>query len=140
MVVVKGPSRTQWWYLEAHHKEPLATGPCRPWCDQPGSRPALANADVGGLGEAGGLGGLGDVAWLDVAGAAGLGREDPDDTAVGERRDRVDERVDQIAVVVAPPEQHGVHHVVGVLVEQLVAVAQFLDRGAKVVVDVLVPA
>ena len=51
----------------------------------------------------------------------------------------VDERVDQIAVALAPPQQHQIDDVVGVFVEQLVA-APLLDGIPYGLVDVLVPA
>ncbi len=65
--------------------------------------------------------------------------EHPDDAVIGQRRDRVHQPVDEVAVVVAPPQQHHVDDLVGVLVEQLAA-ARVLDIGPDVVVDVVVPA
>ena len=52
---------------------------------------------------------------------ARLRGEHPDDPVVGQRTDRVDERIRQIAVALAPPQQHQIDDVVGVLVEQIVA-------------------
>ena len=68
--------------------------------------------------QAGGGRGVADVARLDVPGPAGLGGQQPDHAAVAEGDQRVDQRVDQVAVVVAPPQQHGVDDVVVVLVDQ----------------------
>mgnify|MGYP000589600054 CR=1 FL=1 len=44
----------------------------------------------------------------------------------------------QVAVVIAPPQQHDVHDFVGILVEKLSA-ARIFDVSADVVVGVLVP-
>ena len=55
-----------------------------------------------------------------------------------ERAQRVDERVDQVAVAVAPPQQDRVHDVVVVLVDQGAA-RRLLDRDPQGVVAVLVP-
>ena len=74
-----------------------------------------------------------------MAGPAGLGHEQPHHAVVGQRGDRVDERVDQVAVVLAPPEDDDVGHLVGVLVDHLAA-AQIDDGVAQVLVGVLVPA
>ncbi len=61
------------------------------------------------------------------------------DAFLGERGDGVHQRVDEIAVAVAPPQQHHVNHFVGVFVEQVTA-ALVLDIESNVVVAVLVPA
>ena len=45
-------------------------------------------------------------------------------TQADERFDRIDQRFDQVTVTVAPPQQHGVDHLVGILVHQG-------DRGAE---------
>ena len=68
-----------------------------------------------------------------------LGVTHPDHAVVGQRRDGVHQAVDEVAVAVAPPQQHHVDDLVGVLVEQLAA-ARLFDVGPDVVVDVLVPA
>ena len=47
---------------------------------------------------------LGDVGGVHGVGPADLGGEQPDDAAGGEVGQRVHERVDQVAVLVAPPE------------------------------------
>ena len=83
--------------------------------------------------------GLGDVAGLDVARTAGLGHEQPDDAVVGQRGDRVHQGVDEIAVVLAPPQEDDVGHLVGVLVDHLAA-REVDDGVAQVLVGVLVPA
>ena len=73
------------------------------------------------------------------------GRADrPSGSAARSRRrppsepERVDERVDQVAVAVAPPQQDRVHDVVVVLVDEGAA-RRLLDRDPQVVVAVLVP-
>ena len=70
-------------------------------------------------------------------GAAGLRRQQPDDAAVAERDQRVDQGVDEVAVVVAPPQQDHVDDVVVVLVDQRGA-GQGGDRGPEGVVAVVV--
>ena len=87
--------------------------------------------------QAGGRRGVGDVGRLDVAVAPGLGREQPDDAVVGEDADGVDERVDEVAVLVAPPQHHDVDDVVVVLVDQLGAGDRH-DGGPQVLVAVVV--
>ena len=82
---------------------------------------------------------FGDLGGQHVPGLAGLGGDDPDHAVVGQRRDGVHQPVDEVAVAVAPPQQHDVDDLVGVLVEQLTA-ARLLDVGPDVVVGVLVPA
>ena len=61
------------------------------------------------------------------------------DAAPDQVGQRVDEAVDQVAVVVAPPQQHGVDHVAVVAVDH-VGVDGVLDRDAEGVVGVVVPA
>ena len=56
-----------------------------------------------------------------------------------ERGQRVDERVDQVTVVLAPPQQDRVDDLVVVLVDELAA-GERRDRGAQLVVAVLVVA
>ena len=74
-------------------------------------------AGAAGARQAGGGRRLVDVARLDVPVAAGLGREQPDDAVVGEVGERVDEGVHEVAVVLAPPQQHDVDDLVGVVGE-----------------------
>ncbi len=68
-----------------------------------------------------------------------LRREQPDGAAPDQVGQRVDEAVDQVAVLVAPPQQHGVHDVAVVTVDH-VAVDGVLDRDPEGVVGVVVPA
>ena len=51
----------------------------------------------------------------------GLGSHQPDDSVIGERSDGVDETVDEISVVIAPPHHHRVDDVVEVFVHQVPA-------------------
>jgi hypothetical protein len=74
-----------------------------------------------------------------VAGLAGLGCQHPDHAVVGECGNRIHQRVDQVTVTVAPPQQDDVDYLVGVLVEQF-RTGRLLHVGAHVVVGVLVPA
>src|SRR2546423_1893167 len=80
-----------------------ALGSGGPRCDQAGGTPILAGADDRGLLESGRGCRFGDLTRLDVPGAAGLGRQQPDAAVVGQRGDRVAERVDQVAVAAPPP-------------------------------------
>src|SRR6202165_5036274 len=74
-----------------------------------------------------------------MPGFAGLGCDDPDHAVVGQRGNRVHQRVDQVAVAIAPPQQHDVDDFVRVLVEQ-VPTARLLDVSPDVVVGVFIPA
>ena len=72
-------------------------------------------------------------------GAADLRGEQPDDAAADEVGEGVDEPVDQVAVLVAPPQHDGVDDVAVVAVDH-VGVDGVLDRDPQVVVGVGVPA
>ena len=78
-----------------------------------------------------------DVRRRNVAGPAGLGRQDPHDAALGERGQRIDQGVNEVAVAVPPPEDRGVHDLVIVLIEELRA-REILDVVTQVEVDVVV--
>jgi hypothetical protein len=73
-----------------------------------------------------------------VVGATGLRSQHPHHTVVRQRADRIHQRVDEIAVAVAPPQQHHVDDLVGVLVEQF-RTGDILDGDTNLVIDVLVP-
>jgi len=90
-----------------------------------------------GLGQPGRRRGLADVARLDVSIPACLRREQPDVPPIGQRREGVDQRVDEVAVPVAPPQQDHVDHVVIVLVDQFHAV-YLCDRAAQLLVAIIV--
>src|SRR4051812_24018310 len=81
-------------------------GPARLRRDEPGAGPLGAGTRAAGARQSGGRGGLVDVARLDVSVTSGLRREQPHDAAVAEVGERVDERVDEIAVALAPPDEH----------------------------------
>ena len=68
-----------------------------------------------------------------------LGVSSQIDAAADQVGQRVDEAVDEVAVVVAPPQQHRVHDVAVVTVDH-VGVDAVLDRDAKLVIGVVVPA
>ena len=106
--------------------------------DQPGGRPVLADRGGGGLGEPGDRRGLGDVGGLDGVGSADLGGEQPDRAAADQVGQRVDEAVDQVAVLGPPPQHDGVHDVAVVAVDH-VRVDGVLDRDPELVVGVVVP-
>ena len=74
-----------------------------------------------------------------VPGRPTLGVSSQIDAAADEVGQRVDEAVDQVAVVVAPPQQHRVDDVAVVAVDH-VGVDAVLDRDAQLVVGVVVPA
>src|SRR6266851_1776549 len=86
--------------------------------DQARGRPVLSRADRGRLRQPGGRRRLADLARLDMAFAACLRSQQQDVPAVGERRLRIDKRVDEVSVPVPPPQQDPVHYVVVVLVDQ----------------------
>ena len=77
-------------------------------------------------------------AGMHVPRLARLGGQHPDDAVIGQRGDGVHQSVDQVAVAVAPPQQHDVDDLVRVLIEQF-ATTGVLDVGPDVVVGVLVP-
>ena len=66
-----------------------------------------------------------------------LGRQQHDEAAVRQVGQGVDQRVGEVAVVLAPPQGDGVGHVAVVLVLELGA-DDVLDGDAKLVVDVMV--
>src|SRR3954469_23636636 len=108
-------------------------------CHQAGSGPFAGRADAARLRQAGRLCGLADVAGLNMAVAPGLRRQQPDVATVRQRAERVGQSVEQITVVVAPPHQHDVDHVVVVLVDQL-ALGDRLDGAPQLLVAVVVVA
>src|SRR5918995_2034519 len=108
-------------------------------------RDELGSGPVGGgrhgrrRGQSGSGRSVGDIAGVYVPVAADLRSQQPDDTAFGEVGLGVDQRVDEVAIAVAPPQQDDVSDVAEVVLDQLGARHVF-DVGAKVVVAVLVPA
>lgn len=92
-----------------------------------------------GLRQSCGRGGFGNLAGFDMTGHAGLGAEDPHDAVVRERTDCIHECIDQVTVSVAPPQQHNIDHLVGILVEGL-PTDRIFYVGAQIIVGVLVPA
>src|ERR1700712_3316942 len=67
-----------------------------------------------------------------------LWSQHPDHTVVRERSYRVHQPVDQVPVIVPPPQQYDVDDFVSVLVEQL-GTTGVLDISTDVVVGVFVP-
>ncbi len=74
-----------------------------------------------------------------MARPARLGRQQPDVPPIGQRRQRVDERIDEVPVLVPPPQQDDVNHVVIVLADKLHAV-HIADRVAQILVAIVVVA
>jgi hypothetical protein len=72
-----------------------------------------------------------------MARPARLRRQQPDISPVGKRRDCVDQSVHEVSVLVPPPEQDDVHHVVVVLADQFHAV-HVADRVAQILVAIVV--
>ena len=85
--------------------------PARAGGRQPGARPVAGRADRARRVQARGRRGVLDLRRLDVARAARLGREQPDDAPVGEVRQGVDQGVDEVAVAFAPPVERRVDDV-----------------------------
>ena len=100
---------------------------------------SLLDRRRGGLRQAGDRRRLGDVRRLDRVRAADLRGEQPDGAAADQVGQRVDQPVDQVAVLVAPPEHHRVDHVAVVAVDH-VGVDGVLDGDPQPVVGVGVPA
>jgi hypothetical protein len=68
---------------------------------------------------------------------ARLRRQQPDVPPVGERRQRVDQGVHEVSVLVPPPQQDHVNHVFVFLADQLHAV-HVADRIAQILVAIVV--
>src|SRR6201999_1684072 len=107
--------------------------------DEAGGRPVGADGSRRGEGETGDRRGLGDVCGGDGVGPADLGGEQPDDASADQVGQRVDQPVDQVAVLVAPPEHDDVDDVAVVAVHHVGGVG-VLDHDAHVVVVVGGPA
>ena len=86
--------------------------------DQPGTRPVGRRSDARRGRQPCGGRRLADVGGLDVSLTAGLGGQQPDHAAGRERGQPVDERVDEVAVALAPPQEDDVDDVLVVLVDQ----------------------
>src|SRR6056297_2132139 len=87
-------------------------------CHQTSALPVGARADCAGLLKTGSRRGIGDVLGLDVAIATRLGGHQPDHSVVGQRSDRIDQAVDEIAVFSAPPHKNDGDDILEVLVDQ----------------------
>jgi len=74
-----------------------------------------------------------------MAGFASLRCQDPDDPVFCQRGNSIHQPIHQIAVTVAPPQQHDVDNLVGILVKEFAA-AGLLDVDPQVIVRVLIPA
>jgi hypothetical protein len=56
---------------------------------------------------------------------------------VGERTDGIDKSIDEVAIVITPPQQHSVDNVIEILLDQITT-DHFLDALAKQVIDIVV--
>jgi hypothetical protein len=56
---------------------------------------------------------------------------------VGEWTNGIDKGIDEVAIVIAPPQQHSVDNVVEILLDQI-STDYFLDALAKQVIDIVV--
>ena len=74
-----------------------------------------------------------------MAVAAWLRGHEPHDTVIGKRTDGIHKRINQVAVVVAPPQEHDVHHVVVVVVDEFDSIS-LRQRRAQLLVAILVDA
>jgi hypothetical protein len=72
-----------------------------------------------------------------MASTARLGSHQPHDPMVSEWTDGVDKGVDEVAIVISPPQQHSVDDVVKILLDQITT-DYFLDALAKQGVDIVV--
>jgi hypothetical protein len=81
--------------------------------------------------------GILDVRRRHIAVPAGLGSQDPDNAALGESGQRIDQRVNKVSVTCPPPKYGGIDHLVVVLVEKLRA-REIFDIVSQVEVDVVV--
>src|SRR5262249_53276897 len=101
--------------------------PRRPGGHPPGAEPVPASGQARRLRQPRGRRRLPDLARLDVVVPARLGGQEPDISAVCEWCQRVRQRVEEITVSVAPPEQDRVDHVLVVLADKFHVLA--LDDG-----------
>jgi hypothetical protein len=65
-----------------------------------------------------------------------LGVSNHTHAVLGQRAERVDESVDEVPVTVAPPQQHMVHDLVGVLIDEVTDPVQ--QQVPEIVVNVVV--
>lgn len=120
--------------------------PSRARRNQSGALPVACRVDGAGLLESGGRRGLRNVGGFDVTVASSLRGEQPDHAVIGQGSDGINEGIDEIAIVIAEPQQHNVNDLIGVFVEQfraggshdsrsqrlvaVIVIAQFLDQLA----------
>ena len=92
--------------------------------DQSSALPVATGTHRGCLLQARGRRGVGDVLGFDMTVASRFGREEPHDAMIGQRPDRIHERIDEIAVVLAPPDEDHVHDIVVVLIDEFDALGR----------------
>src|SRR6476620_11169989 len=105
---------------------------------QPGGGPVPGHRGGRGRGQPRDGCRLGHVGGVDGTRAPHLRGQQPDRATVHQVGEGVHERVDEVAVVLAPPQQDGVDHIAVVAVDH-VGIDRVLDLHADRVVDVLVP-
>lgn len=88
-------------------------------------------------GETGGKGSLAEISRIDVAVPPDPGGHQPDVPAVGEVGERIDQAVTQVAVLVAPPQQHHVNGFDGFVDEVLTE--GLMDGRTKLLIGVVIP-
>ena len=91
--------------------------------DEARSLPVATGTHRGRLLQASGRCSVGDVFCFDMTVATWLRREQPHHTVVSEGADGVDERVDEVAVFVSPPQEHDIDDVVVVVIHHLDALS-----------------
>src|SRR5665811_269856 len=108
-------------------------------CGQSRCSPICRRVQCRGGGKTGDRRRFGDVGVGDVTVASDLRRQQPDRAALDKIMERVDQGIDKIAVVLAPPQDHAVDYIPGFTIDQLAA-SVLLDLGTQCLIDVLVPA
>ena len=88
-------------------------------------------------GQAGSESALGEIGRVEVTPASDLGRDEPDVAGLGQVGERVDEPVNHVAVLIAPPQEHDINRFDGVLDE--VAIDEIHHLGAELLIAIRVP-
>ena len=86
---------------------------------EPRALPVAARAHRRRLLQSSGGCSISDVFGLHVTIASGLGCQQPDDAMVGKRADGINQCIDQVSIVIAPPQQDNVNDIVVVVVHEL---------------------
>src|SRR5699024_12425167 len=105
--------------------------------DQAGTLPGTQALGLG-LDHARKLGGFGNHARRESAVLADTRGEQPYAAILSEGTDGINESVDQVAVLLAPPEQHDIAQLIGILIQEFPA-DDILDRLTDLRIAILVP-